>query len=237
MVYIVNYKDMAKSDLKIAARNLRKNGESIKFIAKKLKVSASSASLWCRDIELSENQIESLLLRKEEGTRRGQLNGALVQKNKRLAAIEQYQKEGKTFFKKFSDKEFFSSGLALYLAEGTKNRQVEFTNSDPKVIRFIIDWFSKFFDITKNRIAPIVFINESHKSRESLVKNFWSNYLNVPVSQFRKTMFLKSVRKKLYENHNQYFGTLKLRILKSASLSYKISGLINALLDRGKLPA
>ena len=228
---------MAKSDLKIAARKLRKNGGSIKSVAKKLGISPSTSSLWCRDIKLSENQIESLLLRKEGGVRRGQLNGALVQKNKRLATIKQYQKEGKIFFEKFSDKEFFSSGLALYLAEGTKSRQVEFTNSDPKVIKFIIGWFFKFFDISKDRIAPIVFINESHRNRESLVKSFWSNYLNIPVSQFRKTMFLKSVRKKLYENHNQYFGTLKLRILKSANLSYKISGLIDALLDSGKMPA
>ena len=51
---------MAKSKQMLQARQLRKEGESIKVIAKKLSVSVSSVSVWCRDIELSKEQIESL---------------------------------------------------------------------------------------------------------------------------------------------------------------------------------
>lgn len=44
---------MAKFKEKIKARELRHRGESIKDIARKLKVSKGSVSRWCRDIELT----------------------------------------------------------------------------------------------------------------------------------------------------------------------------------------
>lgn len=224
---------MAKSALKIKVRDLRRGGESIKVIARALAISTSTASLWCRDIELSKNQIEDLLIRKEAGIRKGQLNGALVQKNKRLKIIEQYKNEGKLFFKEFSEKDFFVSGLTLYLAEGTKKGQVEFTNSDPRVVKFMAIWFSKFFMISRDRLAPVIFINQIHRNRDNIIKKFWSDCLGIPLSQFRKTVFLKPGRKKIYDNHKDYFGTLKLRILKSTHLSYRIFGLINGLLESG----
>src|SRR3989344_6018333 len=51
---------MAKSQLRIQARKLRQDGLGIKTIAHKLGVSPSTVSLWCRDIILSSQQIQSL---------------------------------------------------------------------------------------------------------------------------------------------------------------------------------
>lgn len=48
---------MAKSKEKNKALKLRQQGESIKKIAKKLKIAKSTISLWCRDIELTPEQI------------------------------------------------------------------------------------------------------------------------------------------------------------------------------------
>lgn len=49
---------MAKSKEKNKALILRQNGESIKDIAKRLKISKSTVSLWCRDIKLTSEQIK-----------------------------------------------------------------------------------------------------------------------------------------------------------------------------------
>ena len=47
---------MKKDSIKAKALVLRQQGESINSIAKKLSISKSTASVWCRDIALSETQ-------------------------------------------------------------------------------------------------------------------------------------------------------------------------------------
>ena len=57
---------MAKSRDKIKARKLRKKGESIKKIANLLNISTSTVSLWCRDVELTNIQIDNLRKRQTD---------------------------------------------------------------------------------------------------------------------------------------------------------------------------
>ena len=226
---------MAKSLLKIEARKLRRKGRSILDIAQTLNIAKSTISRWCLDITLSEEQIENLIQSKNNAIKAYQLNGALSNRVKKLKKIEHYKKEGLIRFKKVTNKEFFTAGLALYLAEGRKNRRVTFTNSDPKIIKFMLKWFKCFFNKNPEELAFYVYINESHREREEVVQNYWINYLNVPSSQFRKTVFIKSKQKKIYENHNNHFGTLHCEVLKSSDLLYKISGLTEALLENAML--
>lgn len=230
---------MAKSISRIKARELRqKNGESIVIIAKKLKVSKSTVSLWCRDIELSQSQIQNLLDRKENGLRLGQINGALVQKNKRIKIVKQYQEEGLKEFKQVSDREYLVFGLALYLAEGAKkSRRIEFVNSDPQLISFMRQWFIKFFSVPKEHFVYRFTINETHRARVGAVTKYWSEYLGVSQSQFRKPVFVKAKHKKIYSNHENYFGTFRLSVLKGSYLLYRILGLIDGLLTNKGKPA
>ncbi len=229
---------MAKSELKIKARNLRKSGNSIKDIARDLHVPKSTISGWCSDIELTERQIEALMQRKEGAIRRGQINGALKNKQKRLEIVRRYEVEGLKAFPKLSRAEYFIAGLVLYLAEGSKkDRNIDFVNSDPAVIKFMLHWFYMFFDLNWNNFVFRVSINKIHQSRDSIVQKYWADFLKVPMQQFRKTVFLKSKQNKRYENHETYFGTFRFRMLKSTDLSYRILGLISAILKADIAPA
>src|SRR3989344_8024212 len=128
---------MAKSKQKLEARRLRYRGLSIIKISDIIKVAKSTVSLWCRDIELTEKQKLTLLTSRENGLKRGQLIGAEMQKNKRLEKISKYRQEGINRLKNLTSRESFVAGLALYLAEGSKNSKgVIFTNSDPSIIKF-----------------------------------------------------------------------------------------------------
>lgn len=226
---------MAKSILRLRARELRKAGQSIGAIAEVLVIAKSTVSLWCRDIELSMEQIKKLLANKENGLRLGQINGALAQKNRRIEKTKFYEREGLERFKNLSKEEFFTAGVALYLGEGAKkNRRIEFTNTDPQMIKFMIKWFVELFGVKKENFILSVVINTLHEKREAVVKNFWMDYLNVGPEQFRKMIFVKSKQKKVYENYNNYFGTLRFRILKSTDLCYKMLGFIKGLLDSRK---
>ncbi|MBI2641647.1 response regulator transcription factor [Candidatus Roizmanbacteria bacterium] len=57
---------MAKSQKKLVARKQRREGKSIKEIAKNLDVSPGSVSVWVRDIFLTENQIKNLQKRRTD---------------------------------------------------------------------------------------------------------------------------------------------------------------------------
>lgn len=229
---------MAKSELRLRARQLRVHGKSIRDITRRLGVSKSSTSRWCLDIELTTEQQQRLVQRKENGVRRGQLLGALTQKNKRLAVIEQCVLQGKKKFEHLGDAEFFTAGLALYLAEGAKTmRQVHFVNADPRVILFMMRWLQRFFSKGIHDFAVSVLINQSHRSREALVLRFWARYLGINQKQFRKTIFVKTKQEKQYANRLNYYGTLRFTVLKSTALYYTIHGLMEGLLQHIPKPA
>lgn len=222
---------MAKSKQKLKARELRYQGFSIIKIADVVKVAKSTVSLWCRDIELTEKQKLVLLNSKENGLKRGQLMGAEMQKNKRLEKISKYKQEGISQLSDLTSRESFVGGLALYLAEGSKSSGVIFTNADPLIIKFMMNWFVENFQISKQNFTFYLIINEIHKPREQIIQNYWINYLNISNSQFRKTSFVRSKQKKIYDNYDNYYGTIHFKILKSTDLLYKIKGLIDGLFE------
>lgn len=223
---------MSKSSLRIKARELRKKGESIKQIAIQLNVSKSSASLWVKDIILSIQQLEVLQQRKIKGRERGQIAGALKQKLARINREAQAYKEGDTELNNLTDRELFVTGLAIYAGEGNKKtRAVRVCNSDPKIMSFMVKWFKKYYNLTNDRIRCFVGINEIHREREEVVKKYWSDITGLPLSLFQKTSFKKSENKKIYDNFNDHYGTLDIRVLQSAPIYYKIMGQIHGLFN------
>ncbi len=221
---------MAKYLQKIKARKLRSKGESVGMIAKKIGVTKSTVSLWVRDIILSIEQLEELNKRKIKGGELGRLKGSLMQKNRRLNLIKQRETEGRDRLKNLSDKELFVAGIALYWAEGSKKKREFFIcNSDPEMIVFMIGWIEKFFGIKRDRLKVVVGINEIHRSREGVVKNYWSNITGIPLTQFRKTSFKKVKSHKIYANFNEHYGTLGVTVLKGSDIYYKMLGLIEGL--------
>jgi transcriptional regulator with XRE-family HTH domain len=227
---------MAKFDLKIKARKLRKKGVSVNKIAKKLDISKSTASLWVRDIVLSVNQLEKLRKSSIKGGELGRLKGALVQKERRLKLIEENRRFGLQELSNLTEREFFAAGIALYWAEGTKKGQeISFCNSDPEMMKFFIAWITMLFPVKKEEIYFRVAVNELHEKREQAIREYWSKELKIPLDQFRKTTFKKVKNKKVYENFNDHYGTLLAKIRQPSRFYYKILGLIEGL--RFNMPA
>lgn len=218
---------MAKFQEKIKAQKLRRQGKSIKQIAKQLKVSKSSASLWCKNIVLTKEQIAILqerMANKSSYERR--MKGARVQRERRLIEINTLKKEGAALIKHFSKNDFLIAGAGLYWGEGAKNGLARIVNSDPNVIWFAMKWFRDIFGVPKDNFTLRISINIIHKSRTNIIENYWSKFLNIPLTQFTKTCFIKAKSKKIYENFNDYYGVLTITIQKSGNLRHKILGLI-----------
>ena len=224
---------MAKFFQKIKAREFRKKGASIKDIAKKLSISVSSASLWCRDIKLSEAQLKRIFKVKSGKMLAGRMKGALFQKTRKQNVIKSAIAEAKKL-KRLSRKELFMAGLALYLAEGSKKMgRVQFTNSDSRVINFMLNWFQSFFSITKDDIKCSILINQIHRERDKKIKSFWQKYLKIRPEKFNDIRYIKTRQKKIYANHNSYFGTFSFRVNKSSRLLYRLNAFTDRILALG----
>ncbi len=221
---------MAKSKERLRARVLRKSGWSIRSIAKELHVSKASVSVWCGDIVLTNAQTLLLVKRAEGGVRRGQLEGAATNRRKKEDAIAQFRVAAQRDLKNLSSREILLAGLGVYWGEGIKGKgTVAIANSDPKIIFFMFQWFRTMFEIPKEMFRPQIFINEMHRSREHIVQEFWSKLLGLPDTQFRKVVFIKVKNKKVYENHNSYYGVLALRVRKGTSLKYRVLAYLDVL--------
>ena len=220
---------MAKTEEKLRAESLRRLGWSMKEIAKELDVSKSSISNWCRDIELSAKQKRLLLRRMIEGGHRGRLLGSATNHNRKLERINNHIKDGKVNVGSLSNRELLLVGAAIYWGEGSKKSQLAFINSDKDMILFMYRWFRSIFGINKESFILRIYINELHRGRRNIIEKYWSDLLKIPVSQFRKTIFIKRVNTKRYSNHDTYFGLLSIRTRNSTDLKYRILGLIEGL--------
>lgn len=221
---------MAKSEQKLKARKIRKEGESIKKIAKLLNVSVGSVSMWCRDIYLTEEQIKKLSLRVTDpyyGRKKKYLEKI---KRRTNLKINRLKKQGIKEIGKLTKRDILMIGIALYWGEGfKKDHQVGLATSDTKMAKFFIFWLKKCFDISKRDLILRITANSSYKEKIMEIEKYWSQELNVPINNFSKPFFQQIVWKKEYENKNEYHGVLRIKVRKSQDFLRKISGYIEGL--------
>lgn len=221
---------MSKTVQKFKAREKRKKGLSIKKIARLLGVSTSSVSNWCRDIVLTKEQLQVL-----ENHARDPFYGrraAYIQKVKKQTdqKIKRLNKAGIDMIGKLTKRELFLTGVALYWAEGfKKDSQAGLASLDPDMIKFFIKWLENCFGYKKSGLSFRITANISHQYRINEIKNFWSQTLVVPQSQFQKPFFQKNIWKKTYDNPDEYYGVLRVKVRKSKDFLRKIYGFIHGL--------
>lgn len=222
---------MKKDIFKEQAHTLRKHGESINAISQKLSISKSTASIWCRDVLLTEQQIRTLTERSNRNATRALLKSAETKKIERFHTIAKMTQQGKLDTGTLTGRDIFMVGLGLYWGEGYKkgSQELGFTNSDPHIIRFYINWLSKIYLIKKVDLILRISINELHLHREREVLAYWSKLLNIPKTQFTKTSFIKTKSKKVYNSSTKHYGTLRVKVRRGTNLRRKILGSISAL--------
>lgn len=223
---------MSKFDLKPKATRLRKQGKSINEIARILNISKATASLWCSSMILSKSQKEFIEDRMRQISKIGVLKGAETNRNKKIESKKKAYKIAEEMLNNFSKRDRLITGVSLYWAEGSKADSTTgfiFVNSDPMMIKYIYNWLINIMNISKSDIVAKISINEVHKDRIEKVLNFWSNLLDLPLSQFLDTFFQKAIQKKVYENHDVHYGVLRLSVRRSTFLKYKVLALIEIL--------
>lgn len=220
---------------KYKAQELRKEGLSYGEILQQVHVSKDTISRWCRDIELTQKQRAKLLENKMFGQKKGSLIAADNKRKARLDRTKSIFKQAKAELGKMSKRDRFIAGICLYAGEGFKNDgRGGFSNSDSKIIKFMVEWFKEFCHLPDSKLRGAIWIHEGLDVENA--KQFWSSLTGIPQDQFHKTYIAEDKKnsKKIRKNIHEY-GVFAIRF-SDADKQRKIMGWISALLD-GRIQA
>lgn len=210
------------------ARDLRKLGWTLTEICEELGVSKASASLWCKDVEIDEQELarrrRERFLTGNEGARQ---RGPNKLQRAKQAEIEDARLQGLRAVGRLTDREFLVAGLAYYSGEGSKTGgAVKFANSDPRLLAFFLAWLRRFFDIDESRLRLKLYLHEGLDL--DAADRFWSDVTGIPRSQFIKPY--RAVPDPSIRNTKHVFGCPAVSY--SCTRTHRrIMGMIDALLS------
>ncbi|MDP3962316.1 MAG: hypothetical protein Q8Q03_00395 [bacterium] len=216
-----------KYDLKEKAIKLRKEGLTYSEILKQIFVAKSTLSLWLRSVSLAFPQKQKFSEKKILAQKRG----AEARRSQRIEKQRIIYNNAKIDVGNLSKRELWITGVALYWAEGSKEKEwrpgssVEFTNSDSGMVKFFINWLEEFCNVKKEDLDFSLFIHKNSKNALPVVKGHWSEVTGFPVGCFDKVFFkMHNVKTKRKNTGDLYYGCLKVRVKASSILLRQITG-------------
>ncbi|MEW6101954.1 MAG: hypothetical protein AB1481_06645 [Candidatus Omnitrophota bacterium] len=205
---------------KIKAVELRKEGSSYSEIKKIINVSKSTLSEWLKDIPLTEEHKKRLT--RLQAT--AYLGAKKLQERSKFHH-EEIRRKAKDELCILADNSFFVSGLMLYWAEGDKRSgRLQFSNSDPEMIKLMMSWFRKFCKVPEQKFRICLFLHTLHTREDSL--EYWADITGLPLKQFNRPY----IKPTIYSNRKNklYNGTCVIKI-HSRDLWSKILGWIEGI--------
>lgn len=128
-------------ELRAEAVKLRAKGISVNAIASRLKISLSTASLWVRDVPISETQHLNLRARLSANSAKAHAAWLEIGRQRR----DRWKAEAEELWKAHASDPLFALGLGLYWGEGSKtSKSLSLVNSDPGLLRVWLRWCTAF---------------------------------------------------------------------------------------------
>jgi len=176
-----------KIKLKNKVIQLRKKGLSYNEILKQVPVAKSSIGLWCKNVKLNAQQRKKLLNKKLEGARKGSIKISQIKKEQKEKKIQRIKQEVNKEFQTPTSYEIKLIGAMLYWGEGSKSRGVgvNISNSDPKLIKFMIYWLKEICKVPPEKIKARLNIHADQNDNK--IKKYWSNITGIPLDSFGKS--------------------------------------------------
>ena len=186
-------------ELKKKARSLRNIGYSVKEIAKQLKISQSTSSLWVRDIQLNERAQKRLRERRLLPYYKSAIRWRKKREEEERGIRSDVMKTIKGLKQDIKHIQIYCS--LLYWCEGGKGyyESVRFVNSDPILIKTFLTLFPKGFRISENKLRVLMYLHSYHN--EKTQKDFWSTLTKIPKTQFNKTFLKPNTKKRIRDNY------------------------------------
>lgn len=176
----------------------RKGGATVPELARQFNLGKATVWRYVSTIPLSSR------VKKQIQSRRG---GSKIRRRER---IESAAKEAQEILQRSFDIKVAPLILsALYWAEGTKGAFV-FTNTDPEMIRIVVQILKNNFNIGKDRLQVLVRVHKASHAVKN--RNYWARILDLPSSKVKVN--INSLHNKTSAPH----GLCRLTISKGAQL-------------------
>jgi hypothetical protein len=183
---------MVRREVREQARQLRRQGVSIGEIAAALGVSKSTASLWVRDVPLTEAQIEILINNRRQN--KGRLKGAQANRERFRALRLGYQQNGRT--KAREGRSLHLAGCMLYWAEGVKSpNNVYFVNSDANMMCLFMRFLREELSVPDALMSIRIHCHTQDEVEKRRIERYWLDLLLLPDSCLRRTLFKQGSEK------------------------------------------
>lgn len=191
--------------LKEKAIYYRKKGFSYNMISQKIAVNKSTLSNWLNKIPFAPNNevIKRIGLQK--------LKSASFKHNQKMNEIAEMRTLAKKELGKITKRDLWILGIGLYLGEGSKSYEtLGFSNSDPEVIKIVVEWFKKNCGLKNDNFNPYIHAYPDNDIEETLT--YWSKITGIPEKQFGKTYIDTRINKLRVKRKTLPYGTIDLRI-------------------------
>jgi len=191
---------MARFKDREKALALRRQKYSYSQIKQILKINKSTLSYWLRDYPLSKERIRELRDCNEQRIERYRD----TMRRKKETRLNYYYKEQKDIIFPLNKRELYLAGLFLYWGEGSKTipTRLSVSNTDPSIIKFFISWLNESLDVPRNKIKIFLHLYTDMSIKKEI--NYWSNILEIPLSQFNKPYMKVTSSERI--NHKGAFG-------------------------------
>ena len=222
------------SDQREKAVELRKAGKTYSEILKVVPVAKSTLSLWLREVGLSTQQTQKITERRIAGARKG----ARARTLKRKREIAQLTMKGVEDIGTLSKRELWLIGIALYWAEGSKQRdssvseRIAFANSDPRMLKLFIVWLGSL-GIASTALIYEIYLHETRASEVNKVKRWWSKELGISVEGLQKVYFKRGNPKTNRRSNtgDLYHGLLRIKVRSSTSFNRQVNGWVQGIVN------
>ena len=221
-----------RTEERAEAVRLRREGKSYNEIRKILGIkSKGTISYWLKDIELSASSKRKL----EVHTQRAHERGFFKFNSDRSARIKNENKEaialGKNEIHALTNRELMLVCAALYWGEGTKaakksNEGLSFVNSDPSMVRIVLQFIRKFLKVSEEKIRAGIHLYDQTNDIEG--RNYWASVTNLPPDRFWIVRQVSSASKGKRDPRLLPFGSVVIRV-HDRRLFYYVMGMIEGL--------
>lgn len=217
------------STVRTKAIFLRKTGKSYSEISQLLNISKSTLHYWLRNIILASEQEELINLKRLNSAKKG----GNIRKLQRINQTDKIINKAKTDIKKLNKYELFLIGIALYWAEGAKQKKhnvserVCFANSDVKMVKIFLTWLDKICNIKHSEITFQLYLHS--KTDKKIVLDYWIKQLKVSENEIRIYLKKHKISPNRKNHDKSYVGLMRLIVKRSTNLNRKIHGWIQGI--------
>ena len=201
------WESMSRWERSELGRDLRRHGLSYGEIMELISVKKSTLATWCREVKLTEDQIQEIKERRapEPGIPRN-TNRRRLEEIAQLRAIA--REEAQTLI----HDPLWIAGVVLYWAEGSKGRnQLSMANTDPRALRLFVRWIRTYVDPSAC-FSLALHLHEGND--EAAARRYWRQETGLYRANFHKT-FIKPKGTGHRKNHLKH-GICTVRMRRAA---------------------